>query len=1116
MSPPPPGLRRGVRAACVAIVAASLLPAAAASAQTASRVIRQIDQRCASCHTNPDAERPPDVAGARPVTALRRLSAEALFQSMTTGSMRAHADGLTDEVKRAMAEFLSGRKLGMTDAAEARRMPNQCRTNPPIGSVTAAPVWNGWSPEPTNARFQKSPGITAGDVPRLTLKWAFGFPGVTSVYGQPTMVAGRVFVGVDTGFVYSLDAATGCVYWSFQAEAGVRNAVTVGPIGGARPATAAYFGDVRGNVYAVNAATGAPLWKVAADTHPLAVITGAPALHDGRLYVPVSSREEGPGGSQFYPCCTFRGSIVSLDAHTGRQIWKTHAIPTPPARAKKNSAGTQLWSPAGAAIWHTPTIDPRSRAIYVATGDAYTLPAPNTTDAVMALDMDTGTVRWSVQDTENDAWLVGCLGQERLENCPADLGPDFDFGSPPILHTLPDGRRVLMAGQKSGEVFAHDPDRQGAVVWKTSLVEKVGAAEILFGGAADERSAYFGLSNGVLAAVDPVTGAPRWSVPLSQGQRRGLTAALTAIPGVVFAGGQDGVIRAVDSGTGTVVWQFNMLQDFTTVNGVAAKGGGMGAPGPTVAGGTLLVGSGYVGLGNGTPGNVLLAFTASGARAAADADRQWTAALQANDVAAARTMLDPEFRWTNAEGLTRDRSESMASAAALAAELHGEAAVQTYDYGHVTVITSERQSTRLMRVWALRPEGWRVFSVIATEQATGSTPFAASGGEEIGDCDNPCRTMPFTPRTANETSIAGIFQQLKMDEWKPNPINWAPYVVDDVYYVTATARLSKGDRVARLAQLKQTGAPSVPGDPVVSMAITEFGDAAVMTARHTPYRGGRPYYSVRVWALRDGRWQLANTQQTTIGASTDEQAVVQADGRLLTALEKADKASLDQLMDPDFSWVTPAGVMRPRNSILAATPKPAIASGSGAEVTARTLGSRIVVVQYHSGKTHAMHVWVKRATDWRLLHINEVTEGARVVYAGTTLGGAECINPCKVVPFVPGTPNEKAVMESWQAQQSSPALWAQHIPDDNVARTSNGTYTKADRIAVQQEQTRAGTKAAAGPLTYARIWEFGDSALMLALQPRAVGKPFWGSRVFELRNGVWMMAESYQTTIQDF
>jgi hypothetical protein len=253
-------------------------------------------------------------------------------------------------------------------------------------------------------------------------------------------------------------------------------------------------------------------------------------------------------------------------------------------------------------------------------------------------------------------------------------------------------------------------------------------------------------------------------------------------------------------------------------------------------------------------------------------------------------------------------------------------------------------------------------------------------------------------------------------------------------------------------------------------------------------------------------------------ATDNDNAVNPLEDRLSAALAKGDAATLDQLMDPEFSWVTPAGVLRARSSILAMPQQPLKMSDAGGTATraTRSLGSRIVVIQYHAGTAHAMHVWARRGAEWRLLHINEVVEGARVVYAGTTLGGAECINPCKVVPFVPSTPNEKAVMESWQAQQSSPELWARHIPDDNVARTSNGTYTKADRIAVQQEQTRAGVKAAAGPLTYARIWQFGDSALMLALQPRAVGKPFWGSRVFELRGGTWVMAESYQTTIQDF
>ena len=578
-----------------------------ASAQTASRVIRLIDQRCANCHRS-EADRPPDVAGAPSHATLRRMAPETILQTITKGAMRVHVEDVSDDVKRAMAEYLSGRKLSPLGAGDARDMPNRCTARAPFGTVAGSPAWNGWSPDATNARFQRAADLSASDVPRLALKWAFGFPGVSSVYGQPTVAGGRVFVGVDTGYVYSLDAATGCGHWSFLAETGVRNAVAIGVVPGVAARHAAHFGDIRANVYAVDVDTGELLWKVNVDPHPVAVVTGSPTLYEGRLYVPVSSREEAAGGSLNYPCCTFRGSIVALDAATGRQLWKTYAIPDPPKPSRKNSRGTQLWTGAGAAIWHAPTIDPRHRAIYVATGDAYTEPAHRNTDAVMAIHMDTGQVLWSVQDYENDAWLVGCA-QEPNENCPKDLGPDYDFGAPPILQTLPDGRRVLLAGQKSGQVFAHDPDRQGALVWKAALVEKIGESEILFGGAADEGTAYFGLDNGSLGAIDPATGRRKWFIPpRPPGPRRGFTAALTAIPGVVFAGSQDGTVRAYASGTGGIVWTFNMLRDFQTVNGVSARGGSMGAPGPTVAGGRLFVPSGYVGLGNGTPGNVLLAF----------------------------------------------------------------------------------------------------------------------------------------------------------------------------------------------------------------------------------------------------------------------------------------------------------------------------------------------------------------------------------------------------------------------------------------------------------------------------------------------------------------------------
>lgn len=253
---------------------------------------------------------------------------------------------------------------------------------------------------------------------------------------------------------------------------------------------------------------------------------------------------------------------------------------------------------------------------------------------------------------------------------------------------------------------------------------------------------------------------------------------------------------------------------------------------------------------------------ATAAHDAAAADTAWTAALTNGDASAAAA-LDADLEWTNSLGRTFTRTDAIERLQTLAADLRGETDIRHYGYRHVHVITSARGDARMMRVWALRPEGWRVLGVIFTTLVTGTTPFAATAAA-AGDCENPCRTMPFTPESANARLIADVFMRLKMDEWHPNPSGWMQFVLDDVFYVTETAQLSKDDRVKRLASLEASGAASTPGDPVVSMRIHDFGDSAVMIARHTPFRGGDPYYSLRVWAFRDGRWQLANTQQTVI------------------------------------------------------------------------------------------------------------------------------------------------------------------------------------------------------------------------------------------------------------
>jgi polyvinyl alcohol dehydrogenase (cytochrome) len=584
-------------------------------------------EHCASCHENPSTNnRAPDPM------ALMKLTPENIYQAMTAGSMVVPAQPLTDEQKRQVAEYLGGRPLDLTDTGSAEKMTNRCTARADFADPSGAAAWNGWGADRGNTRSEnaQAAGLSAGQVPQLKLKWAFGFPSGDSAYGQPSVVGGRVFVGSDNGYVYSLDAATGCVYWSFHARAGVRTAPVIGPrTGQGSSRYAVYVGDMRANAYALDASTGKQLWMRELSDHYTARITAAPALYQGRLYVPISATEEVFSASPSYPCCTFRGSIVALDATTGRQLWRTYTIEQPPQPVRKNSAGTQLWAPAGAAIWNSPTIDIQRHVLYVGTGDAYTEPASKNSDAVLAIDLTTGKIRWSFQAVPNDAWMVGCV-PETTENCPKNLGVDFDFGSPPILVTLASGHQILLATPKSGTVFALDPDRQGAVLWSVNLSEKRAPnnGQIAFGGAADAERLYLALEDGTFAAVDLSTGQRAWLTrlesldtlgkPTSNGEYRtkaglrfGQSAAVTQIPGAVFTGGWDGKLRALSTTDGTILWQFDTAQDFHSANGVPAKGGSMGGPGVVVLNGMLYATSGYAHVGGGMPGNVLLAFAAN-------------------------------------------------------------------------------------------------------------------------------------------------------------------------------------------------------------------------------------------------------------------------------------------------------------------------------------------------------------------------------------------------------------------------------------------------------------------------------------------------------------------------
>ena len=583
-------------------------------------------QRCAACHDNGVGRAPrPD--------ALKAMSPESVQTALTGGVMMIQGIEMTNDQVRSVAEFVTGKQFG------GEALPRQafCRTQSawpadPLG----APHWTGWGGmDNRRAQSAQMAGLSAADVPKLKLKWAFGIPGVLRAYGQPTVVGGRVFIGTGARKVYALDAGSGCVYWSFDAENGVRTAISLGRLG---RRWAAYFGDQAGYAYAVDARNGGLIWKTRVDDYPGALITGAPALYQGRLYVPVSSGEEVLGAGGNYECCKFRGSLSSLDAATGKVIWKSYTIPDEPRPVRKNSMGVQQWGPSGAGVWSSPAIDPQRHAIYVTTGDSYSDPAARTSDAFVAFDMDNGKILWSRQMTAGDAFNVSCGGGRGGPNCPEEKGPDFDFGASPILVNLANGKRALVAGQKSGVVHAVDPDQQGEVLWQTRVGHGSAAGGIEWGSAADDQNVYVALSDergrrpagagnktifGGSGEYDPTAGGGMFALRLSNGERAWQTppppcgdrkgcspaqsAAVTVIPGVAFSGDLGGRLRAYSTKDGSILWEVETAHDFDTVDGVKANGGAIDGPGPVVVGGILYVNSGY-GFNGGVPGNVLLAF----------------------------------------------------------------------------------------------------------------------------------------------------------------------------------------------------------------------------------------------------------------------------------------------------------------------------------------------------------------------------------------------------------------------------------------------------------------------------------------------------------------------------
>jgi polyvinyl alcohol dehydrogenase (cytochrome) len=479
--------------------------------------------------------------------------------------------------------------------------------------------WNGWSPDPRNHRFQIATKITPSNVSKLSVRWTLAFPEVSTAANQPTMSNGVLFIGSWSGVVYAIDAQSGRECWRFRAEAGVRTAIQLS-------SGLVLFGDLQGRAYALSASTGELVWRQELDVHPWARITGAPAVYGSVAVFPVASLEEVAAENPSYVCCTFRGSIVALDVHTGRVLWKTYTVPEPAHYQGTSQSGTMRLGPSGAGIWAAPTIDSLRRVVYVVTGNNYSGPPTNNADAIIALDLQDGRVRWSKQFVSKDLYNGSCFVRGR-DNCPEPEGPDFDFGASPILVTLSNGRDILVAGQKSGVVYALNPSN-GEVFWRRRVGRGGRFGGILWGMSTDSRRLYVAVadwdgvaprkSRGVVVALDLAhRGRIIWRTAHQKdtcsnrrwGCAPSFMAPVTSVPGLVFVGSMDGRLRVFSGDTGMLLWQFDTDTSATATAGSEGHGGSINGAGPTVVGSFVFQTSGYNALRIGMPGNILLAFS---------------------------------------------------------------------------------------------------------------------------------------------------------------------------------------------------------------------------------------------------------------------------------------------------------------------------------------------------------------------------------------------------------------------------------------------------------------------------------------------------------------------------
>ena len=571
-------------------------------------------EHCAACHDG-------QVPRAPHMITFSTIGADTILNAMNNGVMRAQASALSATERKVLAGFLAGEAMAPPKPILACADPMN-----ELASSDAAAM-QGWGGNAKNRRHSDGAGLDRNNVDQLALKWVFAYPGALRARSQPLVHDGVIFVGSQSGDIYALDLESGCAHWTYSAGAEVRSSLSLGLVPG-RDDPVLYMGDFSATVHAIDASDGSLVWRASVGVHPDATITGSPKLHEGSLYVPISSSEWATAADPGYACCTFRGGVASVDAASGELNWRAHVIEEPAVETgETNPFGAARKGPAGAPVWNSPTIDAERGVLYVGTGEAYTSPAADTSDAVLAFSLATGERQWAKQLLGGDAWNMACFIGEAA-NCPEEDGPDLDIGASTVLWSGGE-RDYLLVGQKSGDVYALDPDNGGTVVWHNKVGRGGFLGGVHWGMSANDDSLFVPIADTTITgrftgpvspgihALDPASGEVRWYTPSvadCEGKSpipvcdQGMSAAITSTDQLVFAGSLDGNINVYDSLSGEILWSFDTFGDFESVSGDTALGGSIESDGPVLYEGHVLINSGYQ-FGARMPGNALMVFS---------------------------------------------------------------------------------------------------------------------------------------------------------------------------------------------------------------------------------------------------------------------------------------------------------------------------------------------------------------------------------------------------------------------------------------------------------------------------------------------------------------------------